>query len=71
MDGTLLEHLPVSICLLLRNYPKDRSEEKEKGRLEMASTAAVPFCREAAEALNHEKVHFSISKWTGGKAEKP
>ncbi|ESQ30301.1 hypothetical protein EUTSA_v10011901mg [Eutrema salsugineum] len=24
-----------------------------------------------AEALNREKVHFSISKWAGGKPEKP
>ncbi|KAH0849907.1 hypothetical protein HID58_095974 [Brassica napus] len=24
-----------------------------------------------AEALNREKVHFSLSKWAGGKPEKP
>ncbi|ESQ47625.1 hypothetical protein EUTSA_v10022333mg [Eutrema salsugineum] len=48
----------------------------------MASNAAVPFWRAAgmlnclkepfkAESINREKVHFSLSKWTDGKPQKP
>ena len=92
LGHTAQENKSVSCC----EFAKDWSEEKkEKGRSEMASTAAVPFWRAAgmtyitysnicanlvrnclkepfkAEALNREKVHFSLSKWAGGKPEKP